>query len=124
MNDTDREENEFPAEDIRPLIDPPSPSILLSCETRDGGRCSESLVTIVAIVVSIVVIAVVKALAQLREVVFLGSLEAELGRAKSQRNEMLSYHELFSLAQMWLEVGLADPSFIQGSFVGGGCEFA
>ena len=124
MNDTDREENEFPAEDIRPLIDPPSPSILLSCETRDGGRCSESLVTIVAIVVSIVVIAVVKALAQLREVVFLGSLEAELGRTKSQRNEMLSYHELFSLAQMWLEVGLADPSFIQGSFVGGGCEFA
>ena len=117
MNDTDREENEFPAEDIRPLIEPPSPSILLSCETRDGGRCSESLVTIVAIlVVLVVVIAAVKALAQLCEVVSLGSSGAELGRAGSQRNEMLlSYHELFSLAQMWLEVGLAGPSFIQGS---------
>jgi len=63
MNDTDREENEFPAEDIRPLIDPPSPSTLLSCEARDGGRCSESLITIVAIiVVFVVVIAVVKPL--------------------------------------------------------------
>lgn len=109
MNETDREENEFPAEDIRPLIEPPSPSILLSCETRDGGRCSESLVTIVAIVVLVVVkAAVVRALAQLYEVVSLGGSEAELGRAGSQRNEMLlSYHELFSLAQVWLEVGLA-----------------
>lgn len=50
MNDTDLEEKEFPAEDIRPLIDPPSPSTLLSCETTEGGRCSASLVAIVVVV--------------------------------------------------------------------------
>lgn len=79
MSETDRDENEFPAEDIRPLIDPPGPSILLSCEARDGGRCSGSLVAIIGLVVMVAV--VVKALAQLCEIVFSGSSEAELGRA-------------------------------------------
>lgn len=53
MNETDREEKEFPAEDLRPLMDPlPSPSIFLSCETRDDGRNASA--SILGVIVAMV----------------------------------------------------------------------